>query len=180
MSKRFDLSIGRVYDDFVTLISLPSAEPHSYESTSSAPSSPSPTPTVSVSVTVGANIVPAHLSIVDATWNNLSWRQHASCAHLDTNMFFPVGLTGSAIEQTNLAKSICSDCPVAKQCLEFALRTLQDYGVWGGRTEDERRAIRRSRRAAARKAATAAATAQAEATLADEISRSGSWQAAGA
>ena len=99
-----------------------------------------------------------HLSIVDATWNNLSWRQHASCAHLDTNVFFPVGLTGSAIEQTNLAKTICNDCPVAKQCLEFALRTLQDYGVWGGRTEDERRAIRRSRRAAARRAAQARAS----------------------
>lgn len=127
-------------------------------------------------------VVPApqpHLSIVDATWNNLSWRQHASCANLDTNMFFPVGLTGNSIEQTNLAKSICGDCPVAKQCLEFALRTLQDYGVWGGRTEDERRAIRRSRRAAARKAAATAAAAAAAMTEVgrdDEEQRSTSWQ----
>ncbi len=91
-------------------------------------------------------------------------------------MFFPVGLTGSSLEQTHLAKTICNDCPVAKQCLEFALRTLQDYGVWGGRTEDERRAIRRTRRAAARKAAAAAAAS----ALADEANRSESWQAAGA
>lgn len=101
-------------------------------------------------------IQPSHLSIVDATWDNRSWRQQAGCANLDTNMFFPTGLTGSSIEQTNLAKSVCQDCPVANQCLEFALRTLQDYGVWGGRTEEERRVIRRSRRAAARKAAVAA------------------------
>jgi WhiB family transcriptional regulator, redox-sensing transcriptional regulator len=116
-----------------------------------------------------------HLSIVDATWNNLSWRQHASCANLDTNVFFPVGLTGNAIEQTNLAKTICNDCPVSKQCLEFALRTLQDYGVWGGRTEDERRAIRRARRAAARKAAAAAAAS----ARSEQSRRDDNWQVAG-
>jgi WhiB family transcriptional regulator, redox-sensing transcriptional regulator len=112
-----------------------------------------------LATTVARVVQPSHLSIVDATWDNRSWRQLAGCANLDTNMFFPTGLTGSSIEQTNLAKSVCKDCPVANQCLEFALRTLQDYGVWGGRTEEERRVIRRSRRAAARKAAVAASAA---------------------
>ena len=97
-------------------------------------------------------------SIVDATWNNLDWRLRSACTDVDTNLFFPVGLTGDAIDQTNLAKAICRECPVQSQCLEFALRTTQDYGVWGGRTEDERRAIRRSRRAAARRAAQARAS----------------------
>jgi WhiB family transcriptional regulator, redox-sensing transcriptional regulator len=95
----------------------------------------------------------AALSIVDATWNNMSWRSYAACGSLDTNLFFPIGLTGYAIDQTNLAKAVCADCPVRLQCLEFALRTLQDHGVWGGHTEEERRVIRRSRRAAARRAA---------------------------
>jgi WhiB family transcriptional regulator, redox-sensing transcriptional regulator len=104
------------------------------------------------------------LSIVDATWNNLSWRQHRACADLDTNMFFPIGLTTAALEQTTLAKSICQSCPVNNQCLEFALRTLQDYGIWGGRTEDERRVIRRTRRAAARRAAVAAKAAEENST----------------
>lgn len=103
-----------------------------------------------------SNRVPT--SIVDATWNNLDWRLRSSCIDVDTNLFFPVGLTGDAIEQTNLAKAICRECPVQSQCLEFALRTSQDYGVWGGRAEDERRAIRRSRRAAARRAAQARAS----------------------
>jgi WhiB family transcriptional regulator, redox-sensing transcriptional regulator len=174
LSERFDLSIGKVYATPVTPIAfMPTA----------VPSIVSLVPPMIANAVVAKPMVPApqpHLSIVDATWNNLSWRQHASCANLDTNMFFPVGLTGNSIEQTNLAKSICSDCPVAKQCLEFALRTLQDYGVWGGRTEDERRAIRRSRRAAARKAATAAVAAMAESAQADEEQRSMSWQVAGA
>lgn len=93
------------------------------------------------------------LSIVDATWNNLRWREGAACHDMDTEIFFPIGLTGPAIEQTNLAKAICRECPVRLQCLEFALRTLQDHGVWGGHTEEERRVIRRARRAAARRAA---------------------------
>ena len=103
-----------------------------------------------------SDLVPT--SIVDATWNNLDWRLRSACTDVDTNLFFPVGLTGDAIDQTNLAKAICRECPVQAQCLEFALRTTQDYGVWGGRTEDERRAIRRSRRAAARRAAQARAS----------------------
>lgn len=103
-----------------------------------------------------SDLVPT--SIVDATWNNLDWRLRSACTDVDTNLFFPVGLTGDAIDQTNLAKAICRECPVQSQCLEFALRTTQDYGVWGGCTEDERRAIRRSRRAAARRAAQARAS----------------------
>lgn len=99
------------------------------------------------------------LSVVDATWNNTAWRQDRACADMDPNLFFPIGLMGDAIDQTNLAKSICAQCPVRGQCLEFALRTHQDYGIWGGRTEDERRVMRRNRRAAARRAATAAAQA---------------------
>jgi WhiB family transcriptional regulator, redox-sensing transcriptional regulator len=163
LSERFDLSIGTVYAVPVTPTAFtPSAAPI-------APAAP-------FSPTGPAATTQPHLSIVDATWNNLSWRAHASCANLDTNVFFPVGLTGNAIEQTNLAKTICNDCPVAKQCLEFALRTLQDYGVWGGRTEDERRAIRRARRAAARKVATAAA---ASALAEEEALRGALWQVAG-
>ena len=101
------------------------------------PPSPAPTPT---------------LSVVDATWNNRDWREAASCKDVDTNLFFPTGLTGYAIDQTNVAKALCNDCSVRPQCLEFALRTNQDHGVWGGATEDERRVLRRQRRAAARRA----------------------------
>jgi WhiB family transcriptional regulator, redox-sensing transcriptional regulator len=92
-------------------------------------------------------------SVRPATWNDLAWRQDAACASVATETFFPIGLTGQALEQTHMAKRVCASCPVRDCCLEFALRTNQDHGVWGGHTEEERRTIRRSRRAAARKAA---------------------------
>ncbi len=94
---------------------------------------------------------PALHSVVDATWNNLEWREQASCVDVETDLFFPVGFTPAAVSQEELARKICADCPVQTACLEFALRTHQDYGVWGGYNEEERRVIRRQRRAAARR-----------------------------
>jgi WhiB family redox-sensing transcriptional regulator len=43
---------------------------------------------------------------------------------------------------------------VKRDCLEFALETNQDSGIWGGTSEEERRAIRRAA-VARQKAATA-------------------------
>ena len=62
-----------------------------------------------------------------------------------------------AVPQIAAAKSICAACPVLAQCLDFALEARQDYGVWGGLTEDERRSLRRSRQRRARKLAATAA-----------------------
>ena len=41
------------------------------------------------------------------------------------------------------AKLICAECPVINECLDYAIRTNQDSGIWGGTTEDERKSIRR-------------------------------------
>ncbi len=73
-----------------------------------------------------------------------AWHADAACAELPTDEFFPSGSTGKAFDQITLAKAICATCPVAVQCLDYALDTGQD-GVWGGMTEDERRAERRRR-----------------------------------
>ena len=40
---------------------------------------------------------------------------------------------------------VCNRCPVTSQCLAWALETGQDAGVWGGMSEDERRALKRRR-----------------------------------
>lgn len=80
------------------------------------------------------------------------WRDHALCRETDPELFFPVGTTGVALDQIDRAKEVCGECPVTNECLEFALETNQDSGIWGGLSEDERRAIRR-RRAAAQRAA---------------------------
>ena len=81
-----------------------------------------------------------------------SWREDAICRDTDPALFFPVGTTGHALVQIEHAKRVCGECVVARQCLDFALETNQDSGIWGGLTEEERRVIRRRRVAAARAA----------------------------
>lgn len=80
-----------------------------------------------------------------------TWRVNANCKDIDPELFFPIGNTGEAMRILVRARAVCADCNVRTQCLEFALATNQDCGVWGGTSEDERRDIRR-RNAVARRA----------------------------
>lgn len=71
------------------------------------------------------------------------WRQRAACRDSpDPDLFFPVGNTGPALEQIEAAKQICRICQVRQECLDWALTTKQESGVWGGLSEDERRGLR--------------------------------------
>lgn len=79
-----------------------------------------------------------------------TWRSEATCRDTDPELFFPVGTTGQALLQIAKAKSVCCQCPVTVDCLEFALETNQDTGIWGGSSEEERRQIRREAAARAR------------------------------
>jgi WhiB family redox-sensing transcriptional regulator len=74
------------------------------------------------------------------------WSPYARCVGEDPELFFPVGTSVSALAQAEVAKAVCAACPVRTDCLEWALVTCQDAGVWGGLDEEERREIRRSRR----------------------------------
>jgi WhiB family redox-sensing transcriptional regulator len=80
------------------------------------------------------------------------WREHSACRDTDPDLFFPVGTTGPAIEQIDTAKSVCQACDAQAACLEYALVTNQDSGIWGGTSEEERRALRRQWVARQRKA----------------------------
>jgi len=82
----------------------------------------------------------------------MDWRHEAACLEEDPELFFPIGNTGPALLQIDEAKAVCQRCPVMEECLKWALETGQDAGVWGGMSEDERRALKR-RRARARRAA---------------------------
>lgn len=73
----------------------------------------------------------------------MDWRDRARCLDEDPDLFFPIGTTGPAIVQADRAKAICHNCPVISDCLEWAITNFQDSGVWGGTTEEERRAMRR-------------------------------------
>ena len=73
----------------------------------------------------------------------MDWRHRALCREQDPELFFPIGTTGPAAVQVDDAKDVCRRCPVVEPCLVWALETGQDAGVWGGTSEDERRALKR-------------------------------------
>lgn len=81
----------------------------------------------------------------------MNWDVEAACQSADPELFFP----NSSFADTRAAKRICRGCPVRVQCLEFALSSRLEYGVWGGLTENERRSLRRSRQRKARRLAAA-------------------------
>jgi WhiB family redox-sensing transcriptional regulator len=76
-------------------------------------------------------------------WDDSAWRTQAACRNSKPELFFPVGSTGVAVEEINSAKQVCHACPVREQCLQFALLTNQESGIWGGTSEDERRRLRK-------------------------------------
>lgn len=71
------------------------------------------------------------------------WQHRAACLKEDPELFFPIGNTGPARLQIEEAKQVCRRCDVREMCLEWALESGQDHGVWGGMSEDERRALKR-------------------------------------
>jgi WhiB family transcriptional regulator, redox-sensing transcriptional regulator len=73
----------------------------------------------------------------------MDWRHRAACRDEDPELFFPVGNSGPALLQIAEAKTVCRRCPVVSDCLTWALESGQDAGVWGGMSEDERRAAKR-------------------------------------
>ncbi|USR79778.1 WhiB family transcriptional regulator [Arcanobacterium pinnipediorum] len=73
----------------------------------------------------------------------MDWRHNAACLEHDPELFFPVGSSAAAMAQTERAKGICRSCDVAETCLQWAISTNQDAGVWGGLSEDERRSLKR-------------------------------------
>lgn len=91
-------------------------------------------------------ILPADGRQVDAEAEH--WTDRAACraSGTDPEIFFPVSETGMAAHrQVSQAKALCGRCPVAEQCLEWAVRTGEPEGIWGGTTPGERRRLRRRR-----------------------------------
>ena len=69
------------------------------------------------------------------------WRSAAACRSSDPDLFFPVSSVGIAQREVAEALAVCARCPVQAPCREFALRTRQLHGIWGGLTEHERRQL---------------------------------------
>jgi len=70
------------------------------------------------------------------------WTDIAQCVGTDQAIFFPTSKyyedSPRWAELVSIAKSICRVCPVVKECLEYAMTTNQDEGIWGGLTPRER------------------------------------------
>jgi WhiB family transcriptional regulator, redox-sensing transcriptional regulator len=69
------------------------------------------------------------------------WAGRAACTTADPETFFPVGNEPNAA-----AKQYCARCPVCDSCRDYALAAGEEFGVWGGLNEAERKAILASAR----------------------------------
>lgn len=71
------------------------------------------------------------------------WQAHASCRGPEAFLFFaPTHFEkkDEKIHREARAKAICGSCPVLEDCLDYALNIREPHGIWGGMTEQERRA----------------------------------------
>jgi WhiB family transcriptional regulator, redox-sensing transcriptional regulator len=74
------------------------------------------------------------------------WMGEGACRDEDPEMFFPISSNGASAGEIRRATSICHGCGVQAECLRYALVNNIRHGIWGGRTEQERRAMVRARR----------------------------------
>lgn len=72
------------------------------------------------------------------SWNE-RWAEEAACKGARPDELFVRGA------EQNRAKIVCGHCPVRTECLAEALDNRIEWGVWGGMTERERRALLRRR-----------------------------------
>ncbi|WP_395728880.1 WhiB family transcriptional regulator [Nakamurella sp.] len=82
------------------------------------------------------------------------WQAQASCRGMASSFFFhPWGERGPSRDQRVVrAKEVCASCPVIDACRQHALEVQEQYGVWGGLSEEERLVLlNRGRRSLRRK-----------------------------
>jgi WhiB family transcriptional regulator, redox-sensing transcriptional regulator len=75
---------------------------------------------------------------VRSTWVK-GWSQHAACIKAQPDALFGKGAAQQA------AKQVCTRCPVIAECLADSLDNHTEFGVWGGMTERQRRALLKRR-----------------------------------
>lgn len=75
--------------------------------------------------------------------SNWAWQERAACRGMKSSVFFsPPGERGrERKEREERARRICGRCEVAEACAAMALDHKERFGVWGGLSAEERRAI---------------------------------------
>lgn len=81
------------------------------------------------------------------------WMARGACVNHPTDLWFPSTSdgrkgrpSGMYAGQAARAKKVCSTCPVVAECAAYAITNREEFGVWGGLDEDERRLIIRQSR----------------------------------
>ena len=79
--------------------------------------------------------------------NRPKWMRKKNCFDEPVDTFYPAP---GDVERLRRAKSICKECEVRQDCLQFALETNERFGIWGGKSARERSLILRAQRLLAR------------------------------
>lgn len=66
------------------------------------------------------------------------WREQALCRIENPDLFFPIHCTSDGVQWME-PRRVCLDCPVASDCVAFAMTTGQEHGMWGGTTVWQRK-----------------------------------------
>lgn len=64
------------------------------------------------------------------------WRARAACRFFDSEVFFSPS-HHSTQSSTQSVLKLCGSCPVALECLAYAVATEPPFGIWSGRTPDQ-------------------------------------------
>lgn len=89
--------------------------------------------------------------MVDGIPEHPEWHMQAACRQdgIDPEWFWAADnsrIPHSNYDRIARAKEVCARCPVQGLCLEAGVRNNEQFGIWGGTTPAERRAIKRRRR----------------------------------
>ena len=66
------------------------------------------------------------------------WQERAACSQVD-----PEAFPSDPVDRLHEAKQVCRRCPVKEECLAYALKNHEQFGIWGGLTERERRRLKK-------------------------------------
>lgn len=88
------------------------------------------------------------MALRDNSAVTMKWQRDAACKGPLSVLFFPpADFEPKEVREARetRAKAICAQCQVCDECLQYALRTCEPHGVWGGLNELERKALSRRR-----------------------------------
>lgn len=90
---------------------------------------------------------------LDTKWMERGLCWNTAPPGMDKWEFFPntaeqVESKTEQLDSYAAARRLCRNCEVVDDCLDYAIRSNQQFGMWGGYTPKERMRIRRQRRVA--------------------------------